>query len=104
MEEWDDLYMFQCDSDGWEDVTVDLSDYSGEVYLGFYAYSDVSINRPGWYIDDVQLTDESENGSAVSLGLETDSGDSLRSEERRVGKRGRAGRARNGQKRRNRVA
>src|SRR5699024_2332491 len=29
------------------------------------------------YIDEVQLTDESENGSAVSLGLETDSGDSL---------------------------
>src|SRR5699024_8496647 len=77
MEEWDELDMFQGDSDGWEDVTVDLSDYSGEVYLGFYTYSDVSINRPGWYIDDVQLTDESENGSAVSLGLETDSGDSL---------------------------
>lgn len=58
-ENWDQLLMFQGESDGWEDVIVDLSEYSGQrIMIGFYAYSDGSITREGWYIDDVELTDQ----------------------------------------------
>ncbi|MDY0408760.1 carboxypeptidase-like regulatory domain-containing protein [Virgibacillus soli] len=70
-EEWTELHMVQGQSNGWEDIEVDLSDYSGRVYLGFYAYSDISVNKEGWYIDDVELAAESgASSNKVSLGVE----------------------------------
>lgn len=56
---WTQLHQVQGTSDGWEDIVVDLSQYSGQrILVAFYAYSDGSVQRDGWYIDDVQLTDD----------------------------------------------
>ena len=47
-------------SNGWIDVEVNLSAYDGQrVYIGFNAFSDGSVVRDGWYIDDVALSAES---------------------------------------------
>ena len=52
--------MFQGLSDGWLTTEIDLSEYSGRVYLGFHTFSDGSVNRDGWYIDDVGLAETSQ--------------------------------------------
>ena len=57
---WTNLQMFQGLSDGWLTTEIDLSEYSGRVYLGFHTFSDGSVNRDGWYIDDVGLTETSQ--------------------------------------------
>lgn len=63
-QEWTQLQMFQGDSDVWLDAEVNLSEYSGQrVYLAFHAFSDGSVLRDGWYIDDVALTDISQTGN-----------------------------------------
>jgi bacillopeptidase F (M6 metalloprotease family)/subtilisin family serine protease len=60
MENWTTLEQFVGASEGWINKEFDLSEYAGDrVYIGFYTYSDGSVTRPGWYIDDVALTDES---------------------------------------------
>lgn len=76
-QEWTQLKMFQGESGAWLDGEVDLSAYSGQlVYLAFHAFSDGSVVRDGWYIDDVALTDiaQTENVSNdhkgnIGLGL-----------------------------------
>lgn len=71
-EEWVQLARMEGLTDDWESAEVDLSEYSGQrVYIGFNLASDGSVNRDGWYIDDVKLTDESNNNSA-SIGLHKD--------------------------------
>lgn len=61
LEEWTELQLFGGIEETWQDANIDLSAYAGQqVYIGFYAYSDGSVVRPGWYIDDVALTDTSE--------------------------------------------
>lgn len=60
LENWTILREFEQEREEWATVEEDLSDYLGErVYIGFYTYSDGSVNRAGWYIDDVRLSDES---------------------------------------------
>ena len=59
-ENWTDLQMFQGLSDGWLTTEIDLSEYSGRVYIGFHTFSDGSVNRDGWYIDDVGLSETSQ--------------------------------------------
>ena len=45
-------------SNAWVDGEVDLSEYAGQrVYIQFNVTSDGSVNRPGWFIDDVALSD-----------------------------------------------
>ena len=62
-QEWTQLQMFQGDSGEWLDAEVNLSDYSGQrVYLAFNAFSDGSVVKAGWYIDDVALEDISQTG------------------------------------------
>ena len=64
-QEWEQLQMFQGESGDWSAAEVDLTAYSGQrVYLGFNAYSDGSVVRDGWYIDDVALADISQTGKA----------------------------------------
>ena len=56
--EWTSLYEINRSSGGWGNVTVDLSEYSGqEVFIGFKAHSINSLTRAGWYIDDVALSE-----------------------------------------------
>lgn len=67
-ENWAQLSRVQGQSNGWVDAEVDLSAYAGQrVYIGFNAYSDSSVQRDGWYIDDIALTDVSQTGK-VSKG------------------------------------
>lgn len=67
-ENWTQLLTVQGQSNGWVDAEVDLSDYAGQrIYIGFNAYSDSSVQRDGWYIDDIALTDVSQTGK-VSKG------------------------------------
>lgn len=57
-QDWTSLLMVSGESNGWVNTTVDLSAYSGQgIYIAFHALSDSSGTRPGWYIDDVGLTD-----------------------------------------------
>ncbi|MEF2291708.1 S8 family serine peptidase [Virgibacillus dokdonensis] len=57
-EDWTQLEEISNVSDGWGNMTVDLSDYLGQrVYIGFNLDTDGSVTRDGWYIDDVALTD-----------------------------------------------
>ncbi|WP_141249038.1 S8 family peptidase [Paucisalibacillus globulus] len=61
MENWTTLEQFVGASEGWAAKEFDLADYQGErVYIGFYTYSDGSVTRDGWYIDDVALTGDSQ--------------------------------------------
>lgn len=44
-------------SNGWIDGQVDLSEYAGQrIYVIFNLTSDFSVQRLGWYLDDVKLT------------------------------------------------
>ncbi|MHC8515660.1 S8 family serine peptidase [Sporosarcina sp. ITBMC105] len=64
MVEWTQLLMVQGASNGWLDAEVDLSAYSGQrIYIGFNAFSDGSVVREGWYIDDVALSGTSQTGN-----------------------------------------
>ncbi|GAA0450792.1 S8 family serine peptidase [Alkalibacillus silvisoli] len=73
MEDWTELLELTGSNDGWEAAEVDLSDYAGErVYIGFNMTTDSIITYPGWYIDNVALSDE-------SLELSRDSSSSLNS-------------------------
>ncbi|MDN4608070.1 S8 family serine peptidase [Sporosarcina highlanderae] len=66
---WTQLQQIVGISNGWIDGQVDLSAYSGQrVYIGFNAFSDGSVVRPGWYIDDVALTDVAQIAS-MSIGM-----------------------------------
>ena len=68
LEEWEVLADFTWEAEYWDTAVVDLSEYAGQtIALAFYAYSDGSGTRLGWYIDDVELTD---NPSAEPINKE----------------------------------
>jgi bacillopeptidase F (M6 metalloprotease family)/subtilisin family serine protease len=68
---------FTGGSDGWQHVTVDLSEFAGQrVIFLFNMVSDGSINMPGWYIDDISLPLPDTTPPAAPTGL-TGSSDSL---------------------------
>ena len=68
-EEWTQLETFEGLTSDWTDTEIDLSDYSGErIYIAFNATSDISVNKEGWYIDSVALSEES-NQSSASLNV-----------------------------------
>lgn len=54
--DWDQLASFTGNGRSWQQQQVDLSAYAGQSLLViFNFYSDGSVVRPGWYIDDVTL-------------------------------------------------
>ncbi|MCW1928131.1 S8 family peptidase [Bhargavaea beijingensis] len=68
-ENWTQLLKVQGQSSDWTEVEVDLSEYAGQrVYIGFNAFSDGSVNRDGWYLDDVTLSDTSNAASTAVKG------------------------------------
>jgi bacillopeptidase F len=68
LEEWTELQLFEGEEEYWQDVEIELSAYAGQnVYVGFYAYSDGSITRPGWYIDDVGLSDTMQGDGPTNM-------------------------------------
>ncbi|WP_221563727.1 S8 family peptidase [Alkalihalobacillus sp. TS-13] len=64
-ETWEQLDVFNNVSDGWVEEEIDLSEYAGQrIYVGFNVDTDGSVLRDGWYIDDVRLSDSSNDTSA----------------------------------------
>ncbi|MEH7125163.1 S8 family serine peptidase [Bacillus sp. JJ1773] len=57
MENWTQMLRITDITSGWIDGEVNLSEYAGQrIYVGFNVKTDGSVQRPGWYIDDVQLS------------------------------------------------
>ncbi|WP_205758563.1 S8 family serine peptidase [Lysinibacillus sp. SGAir0095] len=57
LENWTQLQQVSGVSNGWLSSEINLTEYAGQrVYIGFNAYSDGSVLRDGWYIDDVALS------------------------------------------------
>jgi len=96
---YDNAYVEINDGSGWRNVTpggsytgatfawvnqsIDLSGYSGSISLRFRLVTDFSITYPGWYIDDVLITEVAQRNLEVrdAAGLPvfriTDTGDVL---------------------------
>ncbi|MFJ7859160.1 S8 family serine peptidase [Peribacillus sp. NPDC097206] len=57
---WVQAARFNDKSNTWIDGEVNLSEYAGErIYIAFNVTSDSSVQKPGWYIDDVKLANTS---------------------------------------------
>ncbi|MGM9926106.1 MAG: S8 family serine peptidase [Bacillus sp. (in: firmicutes)] len=75
---WTQLARFNQTSNGWVDGEVDLSAYAGQrIYINFNMTSDGSVNKQGWFIDDVKLSDTAitptkEAKAGLSLGAGKD--------------------------------
>jgi carboxypeptidase T len=53
---WNTVATYNGSNTTWHQVTIDLSPYAGQsLRLRFVLSTDVSVQRDGWYIDDVQL-------------------------------------------------
>lgn len=66
-ENWKSEKVGFYDTDGWEDVEIDLSDYSGKrIYIGFNLESKVEydVEKSGIYIDNVALSSSSDSSQA----------------------------------------
>lgn len=66
-EEWKSKKVGYYDTDGWERVEIDLSEYSGKrIYIGFNLESKVNyeVVKPGIYVDNVGLSSTSESSNA----------------------------------------
>jgi immune inhibitor A len=55
-------------SNGWVDLTVDLSAYTGDVLLGFQYRSDGGVNYDGFMVDDIQITGQALDGAETDTG------------------------------------
>jgi len=73
---WTQKMRITDNSNGWVDGQVDLSEYAGErIYIAFNVTTDGSVQRQGWYIDDVKLSDTPlQPASKAQLGLMKDKG------------------------------
>ncbi|HET7580184.1 MAG TPA: S8 family serine peptidase [Bacillales bacterium] len=57
---WDTIAHFTGQSNFWQYVEANLSDYAGQqIFIAFHLDSDGSNSEPGWYLDDVTLSDTS---------------------------------------------
>lgn len=53
---WDLLGSFDNTSDGWENISYDIDSWlGGDILIQFRFTSDDSLNREGWYVDDVEI-------------------------------------------------
>ncbi|MFS0780772.1 S8 family serine peptidase [Bacillus sp. 1P06AnD] len=54
---WTQMARYNDKSNGWISSEVDLSAYGGQrIYIAFNMTSDGSVNKAGWYLDDVKLS------------------------------------------------
>ena len=54
---WTQVARYNDLSNAWVDGEVDLSEYAGQrVYIAFNVTTDGSVQRAGWYLDDVKLS------------------------------------------------
>ncbi|RTZ56756.1 peptidase S8 [Bacillus sp. SAJ1] len=86
LQNWTQLLQVNGQSGGWTDKEVNLSNYSGQrIYIGFNVKTDGSVQKAGWYLDDVKLSATSLNSTGsktgVNLGVDqSDDKDSLKKE------------------------
>lgn len=71
-QDWIALQTFKGDSSKWQDVRIDLSDYSGRVYIAFRMISDANGTYDGWYFDDVEIAEGTTASSSPGLELFND--------------------------------
>ncbi len=70
-ENWDHLAEFNGVSGGWRKELIDLSPYAGNVvYVLFNLWTDSSVQKAGWYIDDVKLLGSDDEPPLTPEGLE----------------------------------
>ena len=71
-ENYTQLARFNDLSNAWINGEIDLSAYAGQrVYIQFNLTSDGSVQRPGWFIDDVALSDTpTESSGSANLGVQ----------------------------------
>ncbi|ADU49898.1 immune inhibitor A domain-containing protein [Intrasporangium calvum] len=55
-------------SDGWVELTADLSAYSGDVLLGFGYNSDGGVNEAGFMVDEINVTGSPIDGAEADAG------------------------------------
>lgn len=61
---------FTGESGGWKNQVIDLSPYAGKrIFLLFNLFSDGSVNRPGWYLDDIAINAPDETAPGAPSGL-----------------------------------
>lgn len=60
-EAWEPLYQVRQENTRWHEVGLDLSDFAGEKIQIAFNLQTADNENDGWYIDDVQLVDESLN-------------------------------------------
>ncbi|MBS4174443.1 S8 family peptidase [Bacillus sp. FJAT-49736] len=86
LQNWTQLLQVNGQSGGWVDQEVNLSNYSGgRIYIGFNVKTDGSVQKAGWYLDDVKLSATPKNSSGTKntgkLGVgQSDDKDSLKKE------------------------
>ncbi|HET7616248.1 MAG TPA: carboxypeptidase regulatory-like domain-containing protein, partial [Bacillales bacterium] len=57
---WSAIARFTGQTSAWQYIECNLSDYEGErIYVAFQLDSNLSPTEPGWYLDDVALSDTS---------------------------------------------
>jgi hypothetical protein len=61
--------IFSGNTGGWQEVTFDLSGYSGEVAFRFRFGSDGSAAEEGWYVDDVMVVNGTGSAPAMVVDL-----------------------------------
>lgn len=67
---WEHVAEFTGTSGGWKKEMIDLSAYAGNVvYLLFNLWTDGSVQKAGWYIDDVRLIGPDDEPPAAPMGL-----------------------------------
>lgn len=72
-EEGDVVAEVTGDSDGWQDLVINLEPYCGieeQVYVLFAFESDYTTNYPGWYIDAIDFVGEDEEPPSPPTALE----------------------------------
>ncbi|MEK5520620.1 S8 family serine peptidase [Heyndrickxia sp. FSL W8-0423] len=85
-ENWTQLLRLNGTTTAWTDQEVDLSAYAGQrIYIGFNVTTDGSVQKQGWYIDDVKLSANSISSKTskgnMNLGVEKgDDKDSMKKE------------------------
>lgn len=58
MENWEQALRVNGNTTDWVNAEVDLSAYAGQrIYVAFNVTTDGSVQKQGWYIDDVRLSD-----------------------------------------------
>lgn len=56
------------DSNGWTELTADLSAYTGNVLLGFRYWTDVAVIEDGLMVDEIQVTGHDNDGAEEDAG------------------------------------